>query len=264
MNLFNAIILATLQGITEFLPISSSAHLILLPKIMDIPEQTILFDIVLHGGTLMAVIIYYNKQLFQLIKKKELLKNILLATLPSIFIGLFVEKYLLYYFKSLYIISFMLTSIGIVFIFADKKIKNQNAINKDINKLSLTTKKAVIIGFAQPIAFIRGTSRSGITTIVGLYQNLNIYDALNFSFLLSIPTIALAFFYELLKLILKPNSFAYKEPTSLLIISFFVSFIIGLLAIKFMLKIIPQIGFKAFGIYRMILGLVILSLLIYG
>ena len=115
----------------------------------------------------------------------------------------------------------------------------------------------------QPIAFIRGTSRSGITTIAGLIQGLDINTALNFSFLLSIPTIALAFIFEIFQLIIHPD-LLHEEQVDALTVGFLVSFIVGLISIKFMLKIVPNIGLKWFGIYRILLSLAIILTVLYG
>ncbi len=267
MNIFQTILLAIIQAITEFIPVSSSAHLVIAPKILNFTEQSILFDIVLHGGTLLAVILYYRQTLSKLLfnisdpKSRKLVKQLILATIPALVLGLPVEKHFLEAFKNFYLMIFMLISIGFLFIYVDLKYKANSARTNSNKSVDITYKQAIIIGLSQPIAFIRGTSRSGITTIAGLLQNLDIENALNFSFLLSIPTIMIAFSYEIANaFILNPQ--IKDEALSNLIIGFLISFVCGYLAISFMLKIVPQIGLKWFGLYRIVLGLILILVLI--
>ena len=117
MSIINAIVLATIQGLSEFLPISSSAHLVIIPKFLDMPEQTTLFDIILHGGTLLAVTVHYRKQLMKILKDNNLILNLIIATTPAVFIGVIVEKFLIEYFKNLYLIIFTILSLVYVYLY---------------------------------------------------------------------------------------------------------------------------------------------------
>lgn len=265
MSFFQVITLAFIQGISEFLPVSSSGHLIFIPKILSWQDQGLAFDTIMHLATLLAVILFFRKRILTILKsffsksKEEyVLKNkkiaylILVATLPAVFFGFLFENYIDSYFRSSYIVAFNLIFWAIVLFFADyfnRKIEQR----KTIENISL--KNSIFIGFAQALALLPGTSRSGITISAGLFSKFNKQDAIEFSFLLSIPVIAGAGLLQIIKLF--KNGLGDISLLSLSL-GFLVAFLSGLLAIKFLLEIVRKWNFLPFVIYRIILGLSIL------
>ncbi|MBD3280773.1 hypothetical protein GF389_04590 [Candidatus Dojkabacteria bacterium] len=254
--MLEAALLGIVQGLTEFLPISSSAHLVIIPEIFGWEEKDGLFDLTVHGGTLFALLIVYRKQIFKLAKERNgTFTNIAIATLPALFIGGLLVKYF-ETLKSIYLISFMLIVIGIPMIAVDfQKVTDQKKLEKTNSIRDISLKKTLIIGLAQTLAFMRGTSRSGITIIAGKLCKLDNKTAVDFSFFLGIPIIATGFLYGLIRLIGdQPTEISNSE----ILIGFLSSFLSGIIAIKLMLKTTERVGFKWFGFYRIILAVFLL------
>lgn len=249
--MLQAVILGIIQGITEFLPISSSAHLVIIPELLGWEEQNGLFDITVHGGTLLALLFTYFPKIKQIIKNKKLVKNIILATLPALLAGgifiTFVQSP-----KSIHLISTMLILVAIPMILSDTPKNNQI---KPTALESLPTRTFFLVGISQTLAFLKGTSRSGITIITGRLNKLDMQTSIDLSFILGIPIIFLAFSYGVFEI-------ATNTPTSLNIfhaaIGFISSFISGIIAIKFMLKFTQKLGLKWFGVYRIILAVILI------
>ena len=258
--MLEAIFLGIIQGLTEFIPVSSSGHLVLLPELLDWEERSTTFDVFLHGGTLLALLFHYRKYLYHLLKKslhkngneRNLIAGILIGSIPAGILGFVFKDFIDDNLKSTTIVALALIIVGLVFILTDYLPRP----DKKTSKVSI--KKAIIIGFFQPLAFIRGTSRSGITILGGLTQKLDLKSAVNFSFLLGIPIISAVFLYDLFDII---SNGAGEENFSQLSVGFIASFIFGLIAIKFMLKFVTRTGLKWFGVYRLVLGLIIILLL---
>jgi len=271
--MFQSIILGIIQGLTEFIPVSSSGHLALLPKLFNWEEQSTSFDVILHGGTLFALLFVYRFKLLDIFKSigkdkttNKLVINIVIATIPAAVIGLIFKDTIDDKLKSNWIIAFMLVQIGLLLILADFYLKKRKPVQTKKpatsgkgQYTSLSSLSALLIGLAQPISFIRGTSRSGITTLAGLTQKMDLKSALDFSFLISIPIITMAFAYGLLDIL---KNGAGDESFSNMAAGFLASFISGLIAINFMLKFTARIGLKWFGVYRIILGLVVILIII--
>lgn len=254
MNIFQAIVLGIIQGITEMLPISSSAHLIIIPMLLnwDIPEW---FDVALHTGTLFAIGIYFFKDWITLIKKgfnyavkKEktvqgrMFWYIVIATIPGGIIGFVLDKYFEESFRRPIIISLALIVMGTILYLADKKSKNKITYEK------MTLKQTFLIGVSQALAFIPGVSRSGVTITTARLLGVKREAAAKFSFMLSAPIVLGATIFKL-------NDFVFNIPC---IIGILVSFIIGILFIKFLLNYIQKKDYKIFAIYRLIFGIIIL------
>lgn len=269
MNLFQTIILALIQGLTEFIPVSSSGHLSLLPQILGWKEQSTAFDIVLHGGTLLALIIFFwpkLKTIIQGVRKKDvvqinLVKVIGIGALPALIIGGMIEGINLIsddridnLLKNPYSIIFFMILMGFVLILSDFLYK-KNVL--DIERLK--TKHILIIGFLQCLALIRGVSRSGITIFAGLTQGLRREDAAEYSFLMGIPLIAISFIAQLGKFIIKPDLSIGIEHY---IIGFIIAFISGYFAVKFMLSFLKKHGLAIFGIYRIIFAIIAFIIII--
>lgn len=268
--MFEAIVLGIIQGATEFIPVSSSGHLLLLPNIFGWEEQSTTFDVFLHGGTLCSLIIYYRKILLNLYQKAiakekeawEGIVKIIIATIPAAAAALAMKLALEDQFKSAELAIFNLIIIGIIFILIDIKLKlgKEASTTNILDTLKgVKYKDALLIGLFQPLALLRGMSRSGIVIIGGITQKLDLKQAVDFSFLIGIPIIALAFAGDLLEIIVNGLG---EEKLLHLIIGFITAFISGLIAIQIMLKIINTTGLKWFGVYRIILGLIVAFILL--
>lgn len=255
------LLLSLMQGLTEFLPISSSAHLILLPIIAQFPDQGLAFDVALHFGTLLAVIYYFRikiKWLFigffkGLIKKKFYFHTkfawlLIVASMPIALSGALLHGYIETIARSPVVIAYATIFFGLLLYVADKR----NVETKDLRALSYSN--AFTIGLMQILALIPGTSRSGITLTGGLFCGFNKKSAATFSFLLAIPTILMAGGYETLKLIQTPVSL----PWYYFLLGISVSAISAFLCIHFFLKLINTIGLLPFVIYRIILGIALI------
>ncbi|RUO60500.1 undecaprenyl-diphosphate phosphatase [Pseudidiomarina insulisalsae] len=260
MSTFEAIILALIQGLTEFLPISSSAHLILPSQVLGWRDQGLAFDVAVHVGTLAAVVFYYRQQVGELImgwlasfrgrynQSSRLAWFIIWATVPAALAGLFGNDLLENYGRSALVIATTTILFGLLLWYADKRATE----HKNIAGLSL--RQAMFIGIAQAIALIPGTSRSGITITAGLLLGLNRTDAAKFSFLLSIPIIMLAGSYKGMQLAQQAEPVAW----SMVLIGMLVSFVSAYLCIKLFLQVIERMGMLPFVIYRLLLGALLL------
>lgn len=265
MDLFQIIALALLQGLTEFLPISSSAHLILLPIITGWQDQGLAFDVAVHVGTLSAVIIYFRHTLYtllidwiqsvqqrQLVGDSRLAWAVLLGTIPVGLAGLAFSDAIEGSLRSPMVIATTTIIFGLLLGWADWQGKQQR------NEHQLTWKDVLIVGIAQAIALIPGTSRSGITMTAGLILGLNREAAARFSFLLSIPVIFLAGGLKTIELVqagVETDWFAIISGAA-------VSAISAYLCIHIFLKLLEKIGMWPFVIYRLILGVILILLII--
>ncbi len=260
MNYFEAFFLAVIQGLTEFLPISSSAHLILLSEYLG-THQNLFYDISLHLGTLFAVCIYFKNDLkqilFSLIKDRsfsnnQLLMQLAISSLPTLLLGFILVDLIDSHLRTSSIIAVTTILFGVVLFMATFKKPEKRNIDE------ITLRDAIIIGLAQSLSLIPGTSRSGITISAGLFLGLDNKTASKFSFLMAIPTIGAIAGYQVLSIDLN-YLIQYSQMN---ILGIFVSFIIAYLTIDFFIKFINKIGFLPFIIYRIILGLVLLLVII--
>jgi len=265
MDYINGIIFGVIQGITEFLPISSSGHLVILHKFINLPIQDeLVFDVFLHLATFLAVIWFFRKDVFLLLnswiksfsgKKDEFSKLawfIILASIPAGLAGYFFENIIESKFRSLETVAFMLVFVGILFILLEKISKKTYNLDK------LNWKKSLIIGIAQAVALIPGTSRSGITIIAGLGVGLKREQAIRFSFLMSAPIILGAAIKKIPQISWCSLS---GSEISILFIAFFASFISGILVIKYFLKFAKNHSLNVFAYYRFILAIAIIVIL---
>lgn len=262
-NYLKAIIFGVVQGVTEFLPVSSSGHLLILHKYLSLPiENEVVFDVMLHLATLLAVVYFFRKDLKIMIvswlksfvgkvDEYSLLSwYILFATIPAALTGYFFNDLIEQNFRSIPVVSLMLVLVGVLFILIEKISKK----TKDLREVKL--KNIFFVGLAQAIALIPGTSRSGITIIAGLLTKLKREEAIRLSFLMSIPIIAGASIVNLNELI---NSTVNKNEILILIISFISALLSAVLAIKYFLKIAARFGLNIFAYYRFGLALLLLS-----
>ena len=262
--MLSVIILGIIQGIAEFLPISSSAHLIIFRDLFGIGSNigediALSFDIALHLGTLIAIIIYFFKDFWSMFikgitkgtkdKEGKLLWYIIIATIPAAIAGLLFEDIIENAIRTNFIlIAIALIAMGIIIFIVDKKFKAKKTIK------SMSIKDAIIIGCSQAFALIPGFSRSGTTIATARVMNLKKEDAAKFSFYLSAPVVLGAVVIHLLK-----NGFSLIYANlSIFLVGVLVSFIAGLLCIEFLLKYLKKHDFKIFMIYRIILGVVVI------
>ena len=253
MDILHAIILGIIQGLTEFLPISSSAHLILLSEIINQDDQGIVFDVGVHLGTLLAAVIYFRKQLREIIlnaltKKffshdNFLLFNLFTALIPILIVGFVFRDFVETNLRKGEVIAYATVGFGLLLYVSDKFGRKE----KDLNSLSLL--QSFIIGIFQCLALIPGTSRSGITITAGLFLGLNVTAAARFSFLLAIPTIGVIFLAELIRI----TSTDFSGNGLELLLASSISFVVAYASIDIFLRLIERIGFTPFVIYRLLL-----------
>jgi undecaprenyl-diphosphatase len=250
--IIEAVILGIVQGITEFLPVSSTAHLILFPWFFDWSGEvdTLTFDIALHGGTLLALLLCFWRDWIDLLfNKRRLLGLILIASVPAGAAGFLLNDFAENHLRSPLLISVMLVLVGFVMLFAEKMSKYRNMGETDL-------KDALIIGAAQMLAIIPGVSRSGITISAGLFRGFEREAAARFSFLLSTPIIAGATFLHGQKAIFGSGEYNINLFAGGLL----ASFLTGIVAIKFLLRFLKKHSMNIFVYYRFILAVVIIAL----
>lgn len=266
MDLLQAFVLAVVQGITEFLPISSSAHLILVPLLTNWDDQGLVFDVAVHLGSLSAVLVYYREELRRLIlgfcraplansqnqaanDSARLAWLLVVSTLPIVIAGVFLNDYIETNFRNLVVIGGSSIIFGIILWLAYQK-KNAN-----FTLVELTLFSAVIIGVAQALAIIPGASRSGITLTAGLLVGLSVKEAAKYSFLLSIPTIVGAAVFMLVDDYHKVEIFSVS-----FIVGMLVSALSAYVCIDLFIRFVTRIGMMPFVIYRFLLGLLLISI----
>tara|TARA_Y100000590_G_C15621600_1_gene977796 strand:+ start:526 stop:1293 length:768 start_codon:yes stop_codon:yes gene_type:complete len=243
------LILSAIQGISEFLPVSSAAHLVLISKYYDFTNQDLLIDICLHLGSLIAIIFYFRKDLFAFIKNKTFLIKILVGTVPIIPVGFILyQTRLIEEFRNLEVIAWMTLIFGILLYLSDK-----TKINKKI-ETSFTNSSAVTIGLFQVLALIPGVSRSGITISAGRLLGFDRFDSAKISFFLAIPALTAASILGIYN-VYKEGS---VELNFLAIIAVIFSFIFSYITIALFLNFIKKFSLKIFIIYRIILSLFLL------
>jgi len=246
MNPTQSILLGLIQGLTEFLPVSSSAHLILLRPILGLGDPDLWFDVLLHGGTLFAVLLFMIPQYHRLWKKPSIIWYVILATIPAGIFGILFESDVENYVRNNYeLISIVLITVGFIFFF----IKERGSRYLE----EMNWNSALLIGFSQALALIPGVSRSGITLIVALLLGFRREDAVFFSFLLSITTIGGALVKGLMEI-----SSAGLFSWSTVLPGFITAFISGLIACLLLLRMVQNKELKPFGYYRIIFGVICL------
>jgi undecaprenyl-diphosphatase len=256
-DIVRATVLALIQGLTEFLPVSSSAHLILPSVLLGWPDQGLSFDTAVHLGTLCAVVLYFRHYLWQLAtgslqavhakRMTDEAQQVLLlavATLPVVVLGLFLKDYVEDTFRSVKVIATTTVVFGILLWLADRR-----AAGNRLGILNLSWKVALVIGCAQVLALMPGVSRSGVTMTAALFCGLSRVEAARFSFLLSIPVIAAAAGLTVLELIGAPGVNWLELGYAVL-----VSALCAYACIHYFLRIIGSMGFLPFVIYRLLLG----------
>ncbi|MBK5278162.1 MAG: undecaprenyl-diphosphate phosphatase [Bacteroidia bacterium] len=258
MSITEAILLAIVEGITEFLPVSSTGHMIIVSSLMGIASDpfTKTFTVAIQLGAILSVIVLYWNRFFQ---SWSFYFKLGVAFIPAAIFGLLLNDFIDRLLERVDVVAYALIAGGIVFLFIDKFFHKTE--EKGTSEISYPV--ALKIGFFQTIALVPGVSRSAATIIGGLTQKLNKKTAAEFSFFLAVPTMFAATAYKLLKFYLEGNSLGSEELT-LLAIGNLVAFLVAILAIKSFISFLTSHGFKIFGYYRIVLGITILVMYFLG
>lgn len=268
MDSIQILLLALIQGITEFLPISSSAHLILAPYLFGYEDQGLAFDVAVHLGSLLAVVYYFRQQIIDITRdwfkslrqQKHNTQNakmgwyIIVATIPVVIVGGLFAGLVSTTLRSPSVIAVTTIVFGLLLWWADQRGKGQRQLKQ------LSWRDVLIIGLMQAIAIIPGTSRSGITMTAALMLGFDRQSASRFSFLIAIPTIAMSSLYMIAKLMTSSHSIDWFTLAAGVIFSAMAA----LLSITYFLRFIERIGMLPFVIYRLLLGLILILLIVYG
>jgi undecaprenyl-diphosphatase len=254
MSFWQAVILAIVEGLTEFLPVSSTGHMIIAASLMGISELefTKLFNVNIQFGAILSVVVLYYRRFFI---SFDLYLKLFVAFLPAAIIGYTLMDLIDLLLGSVLVVAIMLVVGGIVLVYIDTWLSK---VERPEQPLSF--KQAFVVGLFQCIAMIPGVSRSAATIIGGLVQGINRKTAAEFSFFLAVPTMAAAGGYKLLK----GYESIRSEDIQILLIGNGVAFLVGMLAIRFFIAFVTRYGFRWFGIYRIIVGLTIITLLLLG
>jgi undecaprenyl-diphosphatase len=278
MNWIETIIISIVEGLTEFLPVSSTGHMIITQNLLGVPQGDPFvhaFTFIIQFGAILSVVCLYWKQFFQFDKTPapegnnwfQKLKHryhfywlLIVGVLPAVIIGLLAKKsgLLDWLLDSVLVVAIMLVVGGIFMLFCDR------LFNKGSDDNKVTEKRAFNIGLYQCISVIPGVSRSMATIVGGMTQGLTRKRAAEFSFFLAVPTMAGATLLDLLDLMKEETSWATAHNITMLILGCVVSFVVALLAMKWFVAFLTKYGFKAFGIYRIVVGSIIIVLLLTG
>ena len=260
MTWIETIIIAIVEGLTEFLPVSSTGHMIITQNLLGVPQGDPFihaFTFIIQFGAILSVVCLYWKRFFESFRFYWLL---IVGVLPAVVIGLLAKKsgLLDWLLDSVEVVAVMLVLGGIFMLFCDK------IFNKGTDANQLNEKRAFKIGLFQCISVIPGVSRSMATIVGGMAQGLTRKRAAEFSFFLAVPTMAGATMLDLLDLLKDDTSWATSHNISMLLLGCAVAFVVALLAMKWFVAFLSKYGFKAFGIYRIIVGSIIIVLLLTG
>jgi undecaprenyl-diphosphatase len=265
MDIVQAIVLAVVQGLSEFLPISSSGHLVLVPHFLGWADQGLAFDVAVHVGTLLAVLLYFRRQIGTMVtgwfgsvlhrrhtRDSRLAWQLLVATIPVGLVGLLFDDFIEANLRNPAFVAGTLSFFGLLMYAADRFGK------RTLDEFDLSWPQAMLIGCAQALALMPGTSRSGVTMTAGLSLGLTRSAAARFSFLLAVPGIAAAGAYEGLKLVTSGEPVAWLP----MIVGLVFAAATGVACIHFLIRFIEKIGLLPFTIYRLILAGVIVAVLV--
>lgn len=288
MTIFEAILIAIVEGLTEFLPVSSTGHMIITQSLLNIESSVFVkaYTVIIQFGAILSVVVLYWKRFFKLNqidtvakedvqqlsksqKRKYMLKNVihkydfylklLVALLPAAVFGILFGDLIDNMLESVTVVAIMLVVGGIFMLFVDK------LFNRPIDDQSMGWKRALKIGFFQCIAMIPGVSRSMATIVGGMGTGLNRKNAAEFSFFLAVPTMAAAAGYKIYQLFKDPQQLEmFSDNILLLIVGNLVAFLVAIVAIRFFIDFLTKYGFRAFGYYRIIVGGILLILIFTG
>jgi undecaprenyl-diphosphatase len=253
MSIIQSIVLSIIEGLTEFLPISSTGHMILASSIMNIPEDAFVktFEISIQIGAIFAIVLMYARRFLQGI---SIYLKLAVAFIPTGIIGFLAYPYIKAYLFNPTVVSSSLILGGIILILIDKKVVGQQSKTETLEKISY--KNAFFIGLFQSVSMVPGVSRAAATIVGGIFNGLDKKQAIEFSFLLAVPTMFAATGYDLYKTSIQ---FTGNE-IFLLFLGLIVAFITAWIAVKVFVRIVQNYGFKYFGYYRIIIGILFLLL----
>ncbi len=247
--MIEVLILSLIQGVTEFIPVSSSSHLILISHLLKFDEQSLAIDVSLHIGSFLAILFYFRKEIINFYQNKELFIKIFLSSIPVLIVGfLLVQTSLIDKIRNIEVIAWTTIIFGIL-LFVSDKFKLKNEVYKDF-----TLKSALIIGMFQVLSLVPGVSRSGITITAARILNFKRLDSAKISFLLSIPSLGAVSLFGLKNIISSPN----LEFSILNFISIFLSFLFSFITIKYFLQYLKKFSLSLFVYYRVALGVILL------
>jgi undecaprenyl-diphosphatase len=258
MSIIQTIILGIVEGITEFLPVSSTGHMIIAQKLLAIESTDFVkaFTVNIQFGAILSVVVLYWKRFFQTL---DFYWKLIIAVIPALVLGFLFSEKIDALLENVAVVAVMLVLGGVLMLFVDKWFDRPN------EDQTMDWKRALKIGFYQCIAMVPGVSRSMATIVGGMTTKLTRKNAAEFSFFLAVPTMAAASGYKLLKLFMDPAGKALlSENLVTLLIGNLVAFVVAMAAIKFFIGFLTKYGFKAFGYYRIIVGVTILVLLFLG
>ena len=269
LSLFQTIVISIVEGLTEFLPVSSTGHMIITQNLMGVNEGSPFvhaFTFIIQFGAILSVVCLYWKKFFLVRNKEDFNERLkfygllIVGVLPAVVIGLAAKKsgLLDWLLDSVEVVAVMLILGGIFMLFCDK------IFNKGKEKNEVTAKRAFMIGLFQCISVIPGVSRSMATIVGGMTQKLTRKKAAEFSFFLAVPTMAGATLLDLLDMFDSETSWATSEHIFLLLLGCAIAFVVALFAMKWFVSFLTKYGFKAFGWYRIVVGTVIVCLLLAG
>ena len=275
MDIFETIVIAIVEGLTEFLPVSSTGHMIIAQNLLGVESTEFVkaFTFIIQFGAILSVLVLYWKRFFQLnhtpvpegansiqcfLHKFDFYWKLFVAFIPAAILGLLFSDAIDAMLESVVVVAVMLVIGGIFMLFCDK------IFNKGSEKTQLTEKRSFMVGLYQCISMIPGVSRSMATIVGGMSQGMTRKAAAEFSFFLAVPTMFGATVYKLYKLLKEGGTELIMDNMTTLIIGNVVAFIVALLAIKFFISFVQKYGFKAFGWYRIIVGGIILVMLLTG
>lgn len=260
MNSLQAIIIAIVEGLTEFLPISSTGHMIITEKILNVTENDFIkvYTVAIQLGAILAVVVLYWKKFFDF-KKWQFYLKLAVAVVPALLLGFLFSKKIDALLESSLTVAVTMLAGGIVLLFVDGLFKRPTIETEE----KVTYNKGFIIGIWQCLAMIPGVSRSAASIIGGMQQKLTRSAAAEFSFFLAVPTMLAATGYKLLKYYKESGGFSKPEVQQLLIGNI-VAFIVAMLAIKFFIGFLKKYGFRVWGVYRIIVGIILLALIWKG
>ena len=261
MPLIQIIVLALIQGLTEFLPVSSSAHLIVGSKVLGWPDQGLVFDVATHLGTLVAVFIYFRHELMDMTKawlgpavsesdrrQRAMAVYLALASIPAVLVGALAHDAVEFYLRDIRIIAWTTIGFGLLLWMADVRG------NREVELEQINLRSVLLIGLAQALALIPGTSRSGVTIAAGRFLGLTPDAAARFSFLLAIPIIGAAGSYGVLRVLMGDANIDWLQ----FVLAVAISAVAGWVCIAAFLALLKRVGLMPFVIYRLMLGLVLL------
>lgn len=276
MDLIQTIIIAIVEGLTEFLPVSSTGHMIITQKILGVAEGDPFvhaFTFIIQFGAILSVVCLYWKQFFQMRTREELSERLkfygllVVGVIPAVVVGLLAKKsgLLDWLLDSVHVVAIMLVLGGVFMLFCDKLFdKGDRLFAKIGEENKVTPRRAFFIGCFQCLAVIPGVSRSMATIVGGMQQCLTRKRAAEYSFFLAVPTMAGATLLDLIEMLGEDTAWATAQNVELLIVGCVVAFVVAMLAMKWFVGFLTKYGFKAFGWYRIVVGAVILLMLLMG